>query len=421
MNKTNINEKEIIRKILLARLNLLAKHSFFGVLLLKLELNLDYNTLTAYTDGKGIYLSPSFINNLTIEETSIVLLHELMHVILKHVKRMKSKDNESFNVASDIVVNSNIMYSLNIKDELILNSKAKNNKDKIKLMHLTPNNKEGYLYTAEEVYMMLRRKNKKGNKNLKDNKSGSSNKSYKGQFDDHSKRISNSKENGLTNYDIYVAATEYLKKSKLKDGNLKRIGNLPLFIEREIKLEQSGIINWRILLREFIEYYVNDYSFSSPDRRYLESPFFMSDFNEVHEELKNIVFLIDVSGSISRKELDAFITEIYSITYLFNDKLEAYLGLFDTQLKSLTKFTNKNDLDKVEIVGGGGTSLVEPLKEVFNKLGKDSIKSIVILTDGNLSFLNEEDFNYLPHLWIITNLINTPPHGKVARLLKDNF
>ena len=76
-------------------------------------------------------------------------MHEILHVVLKHVLRQGNRDPEMFNIATDIVVNSNILRSNNMDPDSITLRKYGES------MHLAPDGKEGYEYTAEDVYGMM--------------------------------------------------------------------------------------------------------------------------------------------------------------------------------------------------------------------------------------------------------------------------
>ncbi len=81
-------------------------------------------------------------------------MHEILHVVLQHCLRGEYKDNERYNIAADIVINSTIMHENDDKASSITLSTYGES------MHIAPDGKEGYLYTAEEVYEMLQSKQK---------------------------------------------------------------------------------------------------------------------------------------------------------------------------------------------------------------------------------------------------------------------
>ena len=151
--------REYSTKLLTCRMRLLASHSFYGLLLAHTKFALDEKCETAYTDGKRIAFSPVFLESLSDEETEFVLMHEVLHIVLKHCIRGHDYNQEAFNIACDIVVNSNILKSFGDNYRRISIGGEP-------LMHLAPNGNPGHMYTAEEVYDMLP-------KELKAKKSGS--------------------------------------------------------------------------------------------------------------------------------------------------------------------------------------------------------------------------------------------------------
>lgn len=405
LNKEQLQSQ--IKRLLMSRLNILVKHGFFGVLLMKAKLGLTSSCDTAYTDAKGIYFNPTFLTQLTDDEIEFVMLHEIMHIVLKHCYRGLKADQYLFNIACDIVVNSNIFYSLNKTKGQIL----KNTTHPSEIMHLAPNGKEGYLYTAEQVYDMLKKQGQK--KNVKSSLALFDNHSYWPLYDEESVCSDDEKEWDML---IKTAAETYLeKRAKDKKNNISSYpGRLPLSISLTIDNLNEAQVNWRIVLQEFLQEEINDYTFCPPDHRYQDFEFFLPAFNESEYKLQNIVFLIDVSGSISKKYLTTFFSEIKGLIDQFQKNLRCYIGLFDTELKSITEFSDMKDVEKIEIKGGGGTDLTKPLIETFDRV--NDIKCFVILTDGYLDFPKESDFKNLPVLWLITENDKNPIYGKVIHI-----
>ena len=134
-----------------SRSRLLLSYPFYGMLLTHVKLSIDEDCETAYTDGERIAFSPKFLDDLSDSEVDFVMMHEILHMVLSHCFRQKP-DHQLFNIACDIVVNSNILKSKDMDKSAITLSKYGES------MHLTPNNQEGYEFTAEEVYDMIAKK-----------------------------------------------------------------------------------------------------------------------------------------------------------------------------------------------------------------------------------------------------------------------
>ena len=117
---TDEKKKAYIRRILLARLRLLSNHGFYGSLLMHLKFGITPEVDTAYTNGYKICFNPKFLDELTDKELDFILMHELLHIVLKHCFRGKQYNNNNlFNIACDIVVNSTILKSCNMIDDFI--------------------------------------------------------------------------------------------------------------------------------------------------------------------------------------------------------------------------------------------------------------------------------------------------------------
>lgn len=397
MSLTSEESKKCTQKLLLSRFRVLNRHGFYGLLLMHMKFGLDEKCQTAYTDGYRINFNPRFLDRLSKSELDFVMMHEIMHVVFKHCFRGKKTDPFLFNVACDIVVNSNILYSNR------MDLKSITLEEYGESMHLAPNGKEGYLYTAEEVYKML----------LKDamKKGGGSN-SDKESFDDHSHWEEPSDSFSVDEWESrIISACESVGS---KQGSY---GTLPLGLERVLEDLKKSTIDWKTLLNDFISLEVGDYSFSPPDRR-LEGPFFMPDFNEmveVEDDPKEILFMVDTSGSIDNSQIAEAYSEISGALEQF-PSLTGYLGFFDSAVYKPLPFESVEDVLSIKPKGGGGTDffkIFEYVKELDTKP-----KVIVILTDGYAPFPKEDVREGIPVIWVINNSLVTPPWGEVARIKK---
>ena len=385
----NTKIKQYINRLLLARIRLLNTYSFYGLLLMHTKFGIDPKAETAYTDGNRICFGPKFLEELDDNELEFVLMHEILHIVLKHCYRGLKYNQEVFNIACDIVVNSNILKSKNMDIDAITVKKYGVS------MHLAPNDKEGYNYTAEEVYEMIKKECEKKGMKFK-------------SFDNHDNW--NMSDDDAASWDEkIVGATTTI------EGSGRSKGDIPLGILREYDKITNPTINWREILNQFMSKEVCDYSFTPPDRRY-DGPFFMPDFNEEEEVIKlNAIFAIDTSGSISNKQLGAALAEIKSAIES-SDKMNGYVVCLDAEVYEPIKIEDFN-IDSFKAYGGGGTSFIK----FFNNLdiiSKDigSIDLIIFITDGYDKFPPEEKRQNIPVLWIINNKKVTPPWGMVARI-----
>ena len=395
MSLTSDEVKKYTQKLLLSRFRILNRHGFYGLLLMHMRFGLDEACDTAYTDGYRINFSPVFLESLSNDEVDFVLMHEILHVVLKHCFRGRKVDPYLFNIACDIVVNSNILYSKNMNLKYITLEKYGES------MHLAPNGKEGYLYTAEEVYNML----------IKDSLAKNSGKSVKGDsFDDHSHWEEADDDFTIDEWEKRVI--DAAESSAKRDTS---VGNIPLGVQRYISSLKNATIDWRMLLNDFISLEVGDYSFTPPDRR-IDGPFFMPDFNEMVEkedDPKEILFMIDTSGSVNSSQITQAYSEIKGALEQFTS-LTGYLGFFDYVVYEPQEFSSIEDILEIIPKGGGGTNFFAVFEYVNNLENKP--KAIIILTDGYATFPKESVRNGIPVIWVMNNDKVTPPWGEVARM-----
>lgn len=419
--------KKYNKRLLLSRMRILMNNGFYGLLLMHMIFAVDEKCETAATDGYRIYFGPKFMDDLSDSELDFILMHEIMHVALNHCKRSGERDGEVYNVACDIVVNSNILYSNNFDNGSITLHKYG------EAMHIAPNGDEGYKYTAEEVYEMLIKRfgkygvkkggNESDNKKIEDfgsnfergrakHKQGE--KDEESSWDDHSRWTE--EEDDCTLRDVWVKRIEDAAEAiSIREKSNSR-GTLPLFAQRILENLRKPQTDWRTVLSDFIQEEICDYSFSPPDRRFGESPFFLPDFNGTEVKVSDILFMIDTSGSMS----DAMITQAYSEVKgaidQFDGKLCGWLGFFDAAIIEPMPFQNEDEFKVIKPAGGGGTDFQIVFEYVYKYMRDNPPASIIILTDGYAPFPNQALAGDIPVLWLINNEDVIPPWGKVARI-----
>ena len=546
-----------------ARMDVVVKQPFFGVLLLNLRMALDKSTATSYTDGNRLSFNPDFLKSLSDTELELVMMHEVLHAALGHPFRVQADyELDLYDLACDIVVNSNILYCF-YGDEKKITIKQFGT-----LPHKTPSGKEGHECTVEEVYNELlkvsaRAKKKKrrlgkvtengvksksnveietdtdlddadkseedndsfddlsqdedskdeseededsekteedekekkkssskgaggggkGKNNEKSKKGGKGNvssddtgskktngKAGKDQGADSSLSVApmsleeikaailkrnqaiveslveqgintlsepnddNSFANGESQFDDHsfwegddedgsqrdtwcdrVINTDKIVSSLGRKGR----GTVPMCAKRLIEELKKPRLDWKTILIDFIQEEICDYSFAPPDRRMEDSPFFLPDFNEKDEAVKNILFMIDTSGSMGDDDITECYSEIYGAIQQFNGRLQGMLGFFDAVVVEPVAFEDEDEFKIIRPKGGGGTSFHAIFEYIKEKMEDKLPTSIIILTDGYAPYPKIEDAMGIPVLWIINNEEADPPWGKVVRLSQN--
>jgi predicted metal-dependent peptidase len=406
--------KKYIQKLLLSRMRILCNHGFYGLLLMHMIYAVDEEVETACTDGKRITFGTDFLDSLTDAELDFVMMHEILHVVLQHCLRGNDRDPENFNIACDIVVNSNILLENNMKSSSITISQYGES------MHLAPDGKEGYEYTAEQVYEMLPKQKKKPQaksggvaKGRAKHQRATKQENMAPSWDDHSRWGMYEEEDAIR--DVWVKRFEDAAESiSIRDPSNSR-GLLPLFAKRILEELRKAQTDWRTILNDFIQEEVVDYSFSPPDRRFDESPFFLPDFNGKEDMVEDILFMIDTSGSMSDKMITAAYSEVKGAIDQFDGKLKGWLGFFDAAIIEPKPFSNEDEFRVIRPAGGGGTDFQIIFEYVQQHMEKPPA-SIIILTDGYAPFPQEKLAMGIPVLWLLNNEKVDPPWGKVARI-----
>lgn len=418
------------KRLLLSRMRLLCNHGFFGLLLMHMVYTIDEGIETACTDGARISFSPAFLETLNDSESDFVMMHEVLHVALRHCFRRDGRDREQYNVACDIVVNSNILLENNM-DLRSITLRACG-----PAMHLAPDGNEGHQYTAEQVYEMLPAKNvasgrgkqgpntqggqgKPGQTAGKSRgKAGQKQRPSEGPgqttWDDHSRW--DTLEDDDTQKELWDKwireACESITVREASNGR----GLLPAFARRLLKEWRTPQTDWRAILNDFVQEEVTDYSFTPPDRRFDGSPFFLPDFNEKEDVVANILFMVDTSASMSDEMVVAAYSEIKGAIDQFGGKLKGWLGLFDAAVIEPKPFDSVEALRAIHPAGGGGTDFRVIFQYVERNMNDPPPASIIILTDGYAPVPKETAAMGIPVLWLLNNEKIDPPWGKVARI-----
>lgn len=383
--------KQTAGRLIAIRTELLEQYPFFGRLLMHLPFGFA-ECETAYTDMRRIVFDPAFAARLTDEELRFVMLHELMHCVLKHCTRARGKIPLLYNIACDIVVNSVLLEAMNEQEFFI---------DGCKLMHRAPDRKEGRCYSAEEIYTMLCEKTTEQIKKLL---------AEGAVLDNHGSWNS-------------IRSGSYL--DDLWNGNITRAAKcagsgsgIPGQIKRLIsKTENTPRISWRQVLQDFIRFDRSDYDFHPPDRRF-QDEFLLPSFldNRYGAKVEHIWFVIDSSGSVSNEDLSEAMGELRNAIDQI-DHVEGLISFFDTQVSEPIPFETVDQLNQIEPVGGGGTdfnAIFHALSEHFTE--NDLPCAIVIITDGYASFPEEEAARDIPVIWIITEHNIEAPWGECIHI-----
>jgi predicted metal-dependent peptidase len=403
-------------RIIKSRINLLRNSPFFGTLLLNAPykfLGSEDGVLTAATDGQTLYMNKEYMSELSDPEFCGVLTHEVLHMALEHVDRLKAafrEDEELANIAADIVVNG-ICRANNVP----LPSHAIFDHE---LEHLS----------AIEIYSILRaRKNKMGSGKKGDKKVSSKSPNRCLQPDLKSTQGGDKGEAGADeggNGDKKSSKSNQFQKpakTNWKDvmnkamtiARSKNAGSLGAGLKRIFKEFLEPTINWRDALYKYITDSRTD--FEAFDRRFIHQGSYFDDLGggKIH-----VMVFMDTSASVDEKLLGEFIAELrFAVNAL--PQITGDMWYFDTKLYPFGDI--KEIFDIPQITGGGGTSF-HPAIELINKTAEEdsTVQTLgIIFTDGHASLsLPDPETNIL---WCISpgGLSDDKfPFGEVIRIVK---
>jgi predicted metal-dependent peptidase len=165
-------------------------------------------------------------------------------------------------------------------------------------------------------------------------------------------------------------------KQAVAHAKRQNAGTLPAFLQRLVKELAKPKISWRDLTRQFIDgVMTKDYSWQRPNQRYVHQGLVLP--THIPDALHHLVFFGDVSGSITREVMKAYVSEIQgALDDGVADQVTALY--FDTEIKKIDTYL-PGDLIDCDVPGGGGTDF-RPMFEWAKKEAHDA-SCIVVLTD----------------------------------------
>jgi len=434
-----IDQKKLEKKLQISKFRLLNDFPFFGILALYFKYELTEGLGTAGTDGKNILFDPQFLDKLSIPELNWVLAHEIMHVSNGHIRRRGTRRHDLFNYASDYAVHC-ILKDFESRDfkmpkEGLYDSKY--NGWSAEQIYDDLYQQFGKSMEASEQKMKEMAEQMIGNHDAwgKGNREEDKNKDNEGSGSGSSGNGDESSEGsskGKDNSDNGEVSEEEWKQRMLNAAKVaatKSCGKNSAFLNKLLSQLKPPQKDWRTLLQEFIIPEINDYSFNPPDKRFnYGSDCLLPDFNDEDETVKNIIFYIDISGSMSDKDISEVYSEVVGAVNQFSS-MSGYLGYFDTSIHSFKKFEDVSDILENRPYSGGGTHFRVCFEHIHKldedcELQKEDIAGIVLLTDGYCEYDGCEKLaENIPTLWIMTESnVNPAPFGQTVYLRdkKDN-
>ena len=396
--KVDFNARE---RLVTARIGLLLRHSFFGNLATRMQLvNADEWCSTAATDGLKFYYNSRFIMMLKPKEVEFLVGHEVLHVVYDHIGRRGTRDPQLWNIADDYAVNADLKrhkVGEFIKTVPCLYEAKYDGK------------------SAEEIYDDLYEKAEKINiedlidQMIDDHMEGEGSDEGDGEEIDGSGK---GKKRPKMSGEERERVRQEVKQAIINAASSAEAGSIPKGVERLIKQHTNPVMPWRELIQTNLTSAIRtDFSFMRPNRRGWHMDAIMPGMTP-GEEI-DVVVSLDMSGSITDKQAQAFLGEIAGMMDAF-DGYRVHVFCFDTETYNPQDFTSENldTIDSYEPVGGGGTDF----DCVFEYLKENAIvpKRLIVFTDG-YPCGSWGDPDYCDTTWIIHGDKDpNPPFGTFA-------
>ena len=404
-------EKEVQR----FRMDMMRKMPFYGDILMRLPFLPNPGIPTARTDGRQIEYSPAFFQKLEPAQQHYVLLHEMLHVLLFHCRRSADKDPGLWNTAADLIVNSML-------DQL---SRDLNNRGIT--CKRPPDGIYGYVQyssTVENVYEALRLMNRPLNLRM-------GTVSYPGRDWKHSEvkgklpRDLVYPKPGRSDHGRGAAdgggdpTGEAMIAAMIREALENARGEIGSFYLPEVLLKpaESRRLDWKSLLRSSLtEELSEESSYITPERKYLHMDLILPGYSRDESRIEEIWAFVDSSGSISKNQLEEFLTQLSRISREF--KCVFHIAYWDTEVTEVyRKVTQEKKIWESLPRHYGGTDI----NCVYRWLRKEKLRPAVmlILTDGYFGPLRDDCF--IPSLKNNTILVlsgGIPENGTMRRIGK---
>lgn len=354
-----------------AKVSIVTQHPFFASILMKRKLIEDNTIPTAAVDQRGqIYYNKSFVEKLSVDELVFLLCHEVGHVIGQHALRRGTRNAKKWNIAGDAWINDML------KDAGIG-----------QFIEGGVNMPGSKAETVDVIY------NKLPDQFIEGGGGGPG-----GIGDDLIERGSALTDEEATRIDAETRV-EIAQAAQAAKAQGKMPGALAKIVAELIDVHTP----WHDILERYMTTFTRgDYTWSRPNRRFVDT--YLPSTGK-SPEMGEVVIQVDVSGSISKVELDHYNGHLQRIVSLCNPT-RVHVLYVDTAVAKHEVFEQGEEV-ALTFYCGGGTDM----EEGFNYIAKEGINPevFVCLTDGYTSF-NESNAPDYPVVWCISSDI-TAPYG----------
>lgn len=384
---------EINAKLIKARVQLQKENPFFSYVCMHLDLIEENEKVpTMGVDKYGhCYYNDKFVTSLDVDEVKGVLCHEVMHIILEHLRRLSGRDPFISNIAQDIVVNDLIItnhFTLPQKEDFKGWMTDSNHCIQVGRKQIKDVNKKVWEEVYEEIEKMADKvKGDSWDKHIREEQGEGQGqgKDGDGKGKEEKKLGQGSGKEEEKNWKQIIS--EAYAYSKLQ-------GKTPMGMDRYIDELNNPKLPWRQLLQKYILQQIPyDFTYSRPSKKSIVTGVFIP---AIKKEQLEIAVAIDTSGSMSEEDLQDCLSEVLGIVSAY-DNVELTVLTCDADVHTVKQVRSLADAKSIKMKGGGGTDF----RPVFKWLGdnKPNLKLLLFFTDGYGEFPTKET---VQTIWILS-------------------
>lgn len=354
-------QNQIEQRISRVKSSLIIEQPYFGSIASSQKAVLNEDLKTYLSTSRNFEYNDDYINSLSDEELGFVLTNSAMHQAFLHDKRVDSRMQWLWVLATDYAINCLLVNNgLELPDGVNYDERFDD-------------------MSAEAIYAAL--------ENEIDDDKHTPEQVSQIKFEKHQEQEIDD------NQEIQDMHEQLLNKAKLQD-------DLPLGIEILVPNLYEGKISWEDELYNIIEQSVRfDYKLIPPNKRYISQGFALPSLQGTKAKL---VVCIDSSGSIDGKLLSKFLAEVESIMNSF-ENFEIDLLVADAKVHEHHILYAGDELSYT-LKGGGGTNFENTFKYVDENI--DEVNLLLYFTDGFGKFPQEEPT--YESVWVLSEDIEVP-------------
>lgn len=366
-------------RIIRARTNLLLTQYFWGRLAMMLKMEQTEDVPTLAVDGKRIGYNPNFIMSLNDDLLKSAIAHEIGHCMFNHISRRGARDPRIWNYAGDYAINLTLEKSgFKIGKNWLLDQQYAG-------------------MSVDHIYDLLKQNNNSGKDFGGTDGTAMGNTGPLCDIQDASQSPAERTESEM-NWKVAVQSAAH---------EAQKMGNMPGGLERFIEDLNTPQVSWREVLARFMNQLAkDDYSWSRPNRRFVAHGLYAPSMYS--ERMGPIDVVIDTSGSIDQRTLDAFGSEVAAIVSQARPERTRVIYC-DAQINHIDEFAPGEELH-FKMHGGGGTDFRPPFRMIEDEGVAPA--ALVYLTDMYGSFPDPQSF---PVLWCATTDVPAP-FGETVRI-----